>query len=118
MNACGMQFAYPVLNSEINSRRQPTHRATPSSQDTDGQFMWPGFGENSRVLKWICERVDGTGGRKRTPIGYVPTHRALDLTGLEISQDVIHPQTRACYPLTHISNTFNRTLATCTVQTR
>ncbi len=51
-------------------------------KSADGKFLWPGFGENSRVLKWICERVEGTGKAQRTPIGHVPTPDALDITGL------------------------------------
>jgi phosphoenolpyruvate carboxykinase (GTP) len=55
----------------------------------DGRFLWPGFGENSRVLKWIVERLDGTGSAVETPIGNVPTVDALDLTGLDVdSADV------------------------------
>ena len=50
----------------------------------DGRFLWPGYGENSRVLKWICERVDGTGKAQKTPIGNLPTPDALDLSGLEL----------------------------------
>lgn len=52
-----------------------------------GQWLWPGFGENIRVLKWICERVDGTGQAKETPIGFLPSPGALDLAGLEISHE-------------------------------
>ena len=59
-------------------------------QDDKGQFLWPGFGENSRVLKWICERVDGVGKARSTPIGYVPTSDALDLGGLDIKEETIH----------------------------
>jgi phosphoenolpyruvate carboxykinase (GTP) len=50
----------------------------------EGQFLWPGFGENSRVLKWVCERLDGKADAVETPIGHVPTPEALDLTGLDI----------------------------------
>ena len=49
-----------------------------------GKFIWPGFGENSRVLAWICERCDGVGAADETPIGAVPTKDALDLNGLNI----------------------------------
>lgn len=49
----------------------------------DGQFLWPGFGDNLRVLKWALERLDGTAEAVRTPIGYVPSADALDLTGLD-----------------------------------
>ncbi|GIE79498.1 phosphoenolpyruvate carboxykinase [GTP] [Actinoplanes philippinensis] len=50
----------------------------------DGRFLWPGFGENSRVLKWVCERLDGKADAVETPIGHVPTPEALDTTGLDI----------------------------------
>jgi len=53
----------------------------------DGHFLWPGYGENSRVLKWIFERVEGGGGAVDTPIGKLPTAEALDLSGLEIPED-------------------------------
>ena len=42
-------------------------------RDADGGFLWPGFGENSRVLKWVVERLEGTAAAVETPIGYVPT---------------------------------------------
>jgi phosphoenolpyruvate carboxykinase (GTP) len=50
-----------------------------------GKWLWPGYGENSRVLKWICERVEGAGRAVRTPIGNLPAPEALDLSGLNIS---------------------------------
>jgi phosphoenolpyruvate carboxykinase (GTP) len=51
----------------------------------DGKYLWPGYGENVRVLKWILERVEGRGEAEETPIGYVPTRNALTLDGLNIS---------------------------------
>jgi len=56
-------------------------------KDKDGNFLWPGFGENSRVLKWIVERVSGEGKAVETPIGYMPTPDAIDTTGLDISEE-------------------------------
>ncbi|QPA01169.1 phosphoenolpyruvate carboxykinase (GTP) [Streptomyces violascens] len=50
-----------------------------------GKFVWPGFGENSRVLKWIVERLDGTAEGVETPIGVLPTKESLDTEDLEIS---------------------------------
>jgi phosphoenolpyruvate carboxykinase (GTP) len=50
----------------------------------DGRFLWPGFGENSRVLKWIVERLEGTGEAVDTPVGRVPAPGAIDLTGLAV----------------------------------
>jgi phosphoenolpyruvate carboxykinase (GTP) len=54
-------------------------------KSSEGRFLWPGFSDNSRVLKWMCERVDGTVGAKETPIGLVPKDGDLDLSGLNIS---------------------------------
>jgi phosphoenolpyruvate carboxykinase (GTP) len=55
----------------------------------DGKFLWPGFGENVRVLKWILERVEGRGGAEETPIGFVPSRNALTLDGLNLSSETI-----------------------------
>ncbi|MBI5820770.1 MAG: phosphoenolpyruvate carboxykinase (GTP) [Verrucomicrobia bacterium] len=52
-----------------------------------GRWLWPGFGENSRVLKWICERIEGTGQAVKTPIGHLPAPGALDLDGLSLPAD-------------------------------
>jgi phosphoenolpyruvate carboxykinase (GTP) len=54
-------------------------------KDADGRFLWPGFGDNSRVLKWIVERLAGSAEATATAIGNVPTKDALDLDGLELS---------------------------------
>ena len=55
-------------------------------KDDDGRFVWPGFGENSRVLKWIVERLSGDAEAVETPIGNLPAPGALDLDGLRLSQ--------------------------------
>ena len=55
-------------------------------RDEDGRFLWPGFGENSRVLKWVFERVDGGSQAVDTPIGRLPTKGALDTDGLDIAE--------------------------------
>jgi phosphoenolpyruvate carboxykinase (GTP) len=55
-------------------------------KSADGKWLWPGFGENIRVLKWMCERVEGKVGAVETPIGYVPKAADLDVGGLKISQ--------------------------------
>ena len=52
-------------------------------KNDDGKFMWPGYGENSRVLKWIFERCDGTAEAVDTPIGKMPTD-GLDTEGLDV----------------------------------
>jgi phosphoenolpyruvate carboxykinase (GTP) len=56
-------------------------------RDADGKFVWPGFGENIRVLKWALERIEGKAAAQDTPIGRVPTADALDVEGLDMSQD-------------------------------
>jgi phosphoenolpyruvate carboxykinase (GTP) len=53
-------------------------------KSADGKWLWPGFGENSRVLKWMCERLEGKVGARKTPIGYLPEEGDLDLTGLTL----------------------------------
>ena len=56
-------------------------------RNRDGGFAWPGFAENSRVLKWIVERLEGAGDAVETPIGFTPTPESLDTTGLDISAE-------------------------------
>jgi phosphoenolpyruvate carboxykinase (GTP) len=51
----------------------------------DGRWLWPGYGENSRVLEWVFERVAGRGEATETPIGFVPTHSAINVEGLNVT---------------------------------
>ena len=51
----------------------------------EGKFLWPGFGDNSRVLKWVIDRVNGEGDANETAIGHVPTAASLDVSGLDIA---------------------------------
>jgi len=55
--------------------------------DDDGKFIWPGFGDNLRVLKWVLERCEGRGKATKTAIGWVPTADALDLGGVNLPAD-------------------------------
>jgi phosphoenolpyruvate carboxykinase (GTP) len=71
----GQRMAHPPKIFHVNWFRT----------DKDGNFLWPGFGENLRVLEWIIERCMGHGKAKPTPIGYVPAADALDLTGLDLA---------------------------------
>ncbi len=61
----------------VNWFRRDTH---------DGSFLWPGFGENSRVLKWVVERLEGEADAVSTPIGLVPTPGAIDIDGLDLRE--------------------------------
>ncbi len=58
-------------------------------QDDHGHFLWPGFGENLRVLRWIIERCEGRAGATETAIGYLPAPDDLDIRDLDISNDVL-----------------------------
>ena len=64
-------------------------------QDEDGRFLWPGFGENLRVLRWIIDRCKGRAGAVETPIGYLPDQadNGIDTTGLDISEEAMRTLT-------------------------
>jgi phosphoenolpyruvate carboxykinase (GTP) len=55
----------------------------------DGKFLWPGYGENARVLKWMLERIEGKAAATETPIGAVPTANAITLDGLDVSRETM-----------------------------
>ena len=57
--------------------------------DDEGDFLWPGFGENSRVLKWVIERLEGSAAAIETPVGHVPTAESLDTDGLGMTDEQI-----------------------------
>jgi phosphoenolpyruvate carboxykinase (GTP) len=59
-------------------------------QDANGRFLWPGYGENLRVLRWIADRCEGGAAAVDTPIGYVPTAESLDLRGLSIDREALN----------------------------
>jgi len=59
-------------------------------RDADGKFLWPGYGENVRVLKWMLDRIEGRAEAAETPIGNVPTPSSLTLDGLSISRDTLN----------------------------
>ncbi|CAM3125029.1 phosphoenolpyruvate carboxykinase (GTP) [Corynebacterium gottingense] len=61
----------------------------------DGRFLWPGFGENSRVLKWVVERIEGKVGAEETPVGHTARVEDLDLTGLDTPAEDVK---EALYP--------------------
>jgi phosphoenolpyruvate carboxykinase (GTP) len=58
-------------------------------KDENGTFLWPGFGDNSRVLDWICRRLEGEAGADETPIGAVPAATDLVLDGLDATPEQV-----------------------------
>jgi phosphoenolpyruvate carboxykinase (GTP) len=58
-------------------------------RNADGGFLWPGFGENSRVLKWVVDRLEGNVGAVETPIGLVPEAGGLDIDGVEVTEQAL-----------------------------
>jgi phosphoenolpyruvate carboxykinase (GTP) len=59
-------------------------------KSSDGKFLWPGFGDNSRVIEWMCDRVDGKAEGRKTAIGYLPNGSDLDLRGLNVAPENIN----------------------------
>ena len=74
-NASGQRLTHPPAIFHVNWFRK----------GADGTFLWPGFGQNVRVLRWMLERIQGGGGAQETSIGHVPTPDALDLDGMNLS---------------------------------
>ena len=58
-------------------------------KDAEGSFLWPGFGENSRVLEWVFRRCEGEGEARETPIGLVPPPEAINTEGLRIEDGAL-----------------------------
>jgi phosphoenolpyruvate carboxykinase (GTP) len=63
-------------------------------RDDDGSFLWPGFGDNARVLKWIVERLEGTADAVETPVGLVPTRDGIDRAGLDLDDEQLEKALR------------------------
>ncbi|MBV9008387.1 MAG: phosphoenolpyruvate carboxykinase (GTP) [Verrucomicrobia bacterium] len=77
--ATGKRLSNPPLIFHVNWFRK----------GADGRFLWPGFGENMRVLKWIIDRAEGHGGGAETPIGFIPRPEDFDLDELGVSRDTM-----------------------------
>jgi phosphoenolpyruvate carboxykinase (GTP) len=88
---CGYNFAdywAHWLSFEDRSDRLPKiFHVNWFRRNPEGRFLWPGFGENLRVLRWIIERCDGTVGANETPVGHLPHSADIDITGLDVSSE-------------------------------
>jgi phosphoenolpyruvate carboxykinase (GTP) len=78
----GDYFRHWITVGRTATRPPRVFRVNWFRTDANGKFMWPGFGENLRVLKWVLDRCDGTGKATETVIGAVPTLDAIDVDGL------------------------------------
>ena len=90
---CGYNFAdYWAYWLSFAQRSQQLPRVFHVNwfrKDADGNFMWPGFGDNMRVLQWILQRCAGAGDAVKTPIGYVPDPVVLNIDGLDLDRDTV-----------------------------
>jgi phosphoenolpyruvate carboxykinase (GTP) len=81
----GDYFAHWLATGPRLSTPPRIFRVNWFRRDADGRFLWPGYGENVRVLKWMVERIRGTARAEETPIGWVPAAGALDTGGLDVT---------------------------------
>jgi phosphoenolpyruvate carboxykinase (GTP) len=90
---CGYHFAdywSHWLGFGARSDRLPrVYHVNWFRKDSEGRFLWPGYGDNMRVLKWIIDRCEGNADAARTPIGNVPAADSLDLAGLELRRQTL-----------------------------
>ena len=90
---CGYNFAdywnHWLSFADKSTRLPKIFHVNWFRQDKDGKFMWPGFGENLRVLRWVIDRCDGKANATETPIGYLPTTTAIDTHDLDVSTETM-----------------------------
>jgi phosphoenolpyruvate carboxykinase (GTP) len=91
---CGYNMAYYFKHwIEIGKRLKKSPKIFHINwfrQGKDGKFLWPGYGENLRVLEWILDRCNKKVKAKKTPIGYIPYPHDIDMTGLDIGKEKLH----------------------------
>jgi phosphoenolpyruvate carboxykinase (GTP) len=82
------------LGQEVGAKAEAAGNKLPKifnvnwfRRDAEGNFVWPGFGQNMRVLEWIIDRCEGRAEATETPIGYVPTYEQLNWTGIDFSKE-------------------------------
>jgi phosphoenolpyruvate carboxykinase (GTP) len=94
---CGYNFAdywQHWLNVGAKLKRPPRiFHVNWFRRNAEGKFLWPGFGDNLRVLAWMLERAAGTAGAAESPIGHLPRPTDLNTTGLDLSADQLRELT-------------------------
>jgi phosphoenolpyruvate carboxykinase (GTP) len=86
----GDYFAHWLSFGERSDKLPRIFHVNWFRKDAEGRFMWPGFGDNMRVLEWIIARCEGRGDAVKTPIGYVPEGTAIRLDGLDLERRTLH----------------------------
>jgi phosphoenolpyruvate carboxykinase (GTP) len=82
----GLYFRHWINMGRLMTRPPRIYAMNAFRVDEKGRFLWPGFGENIRVLKWIIERVNGRMGAKETPLGFVPDINTFPADGINMSR--------------------------------
>ena len=90
---CGYNFAdywsHWLSLTEKSDKLPAVFHVNWFRRDSDGKFLWPGFGENLRVLRWIIDRCAGKADAKETPIGFLPNAADIDVNGIDVSSDTL-----------------------------
>jgi len=91
---CGYNFAdywaHWLSFDKVSSHLPKIFHVNWFRQDASGKFLWPGFGENLRVLRWIIDRCENRVGARETPIGYLPEENGIDIVDLDLTADNMH----------------------------
>ena len=77
------------IGKELGDKAPRIFQVNWFRKDTDGSFLWPGFGENSRVLEWIARRIDGQVDTVEAPMGHIPAEGTMNLEGLQVSEETM-----------------------------
>ena len=100
---CGYNMAdyfghWLAMGDRLGAHRPSMFRVNWFRRSPDGKWLWPGFGENARVLKWMCERVAGRAAAEETPAGRIPAAADLDLQGLDMPAEDLQELLRIDVP--------------------
>ena len=89
-----LQHWYDVTDGRDEDKLPKIFYVNWFRRNAEGDFLWPGFGENSRVLKWVIERLEGKVGAVETPLGFIPNVEDLDTEGLDLDPAILEEVVR------------------------